>query len=95
MLEDEKSEVNSAYFKLQRVTKRLYKAEKVVRRLSVKRQELKEIYEKLDYKLALIDGRLKKVKSKEHKRKDEGLVINLTMNQILRIAEELDVSLER
>ncbi len=95
MLEDEKLEVNSAYFKLQRVTKHLHKAEKVVRRLSVKRQELKEIYEKLDYKLALIDGRLKKVKSKEHKRKDKGLVINLTMNQILRIAEELDVSLER
>ncbi len=51
----------------------------------------KKVFEKYDYELALIDGRLKKLPAKHKEEKP----IVLTLDQIERIASALGVSIEK
>ena len=100
MLEEEKKELviqlNQAKVKATIFWERVLEAEKVFRRYKEDHLKWKTIYESADRKLAEED-RITKISSAKKVSKTgtlEDLTINLTKEQVLKIAENLGVEIE-
>jgi septal ring factor EnvC (AmiA/AmiB activator) len=95
-IEKLKSERNLAWKSLSKISSMLYGLQETLNEVKIQHGISKMIYEQLDYKLALIDGRMQKIEGTETKeRKEKGeeesmdkLINRMDSDMIKRVLEK-------
>lgn len=98
-MEDLKAKKSQLYEQLKAARKKVDMARDLLVQYEEKYYTLKNEFEQVDQKLAMIDGRYKKLPPAGTRRSvvevdSAQLVMNLTKDQLLRIASELGVEVE-